>query len=455
MRATGALIIALLVTSILCKAQDTMYMYKSGSVLNKQALASIDSIVFYKAITGSIAVLTTGLISNITATTAICGGNITSDGGLPITARGVCWSTATNPTIALSTKTSDGYGTGGFISSIVGLTVGTKYYVRAFATNSAGTTYGSEVTFTTGVSSYDDPHKDEYYIEYYENGIYHKLNWGKVTSWQFFNNLPIRATGGCLPTYHSYSSGPTLYTSALPAYTIFSLQINRQGFSSLPEVGVYQISRSTEDTIFHSGNSGNCDLIIDGAGYGCDLGDKDSYIKVNITEVKVDQDLGLEKRGYYKGEFDAILYFAPAFGVYQKRVITGGRFMAPIGNIENASLNGSAPPAFDRFAALTTGKWYWRPMVEDSIFNQDYGFFPCNLDDYWVFRVDGTMDCRDGGIQCEPHYSGIEYWDNISWVFENNQNIINLESGALRLQIVELSDSILDFGSGFRLAHGN
>jgi hypothetical protein len=101
--------------------------------------------------TGSLATLTTLAISNITQNSASGGGNITSDGGLPITARGVCWSTSTNPTIELSTKTSDGSGTGGFISSLVGLTVGTKYYVRAFAINSAGTAYGYEVTFTIGV----------------------------------------------------------------------------------------------------------------------------------------------------------------------------------------------------------------------------------------------------------------------------------------------------------------
>src|SRR6185369_1942844 len=70
--------------------------------------------------------LTTASVSAITATTAICGGEITSDGGGPITARGVCWSTATRPTIADS-KTSDGDGTGQFSSSLVDLTDGTTY----------------------------------------------------------------------------------------------------------------------------------------------------------------------------------------------------------------------------------------------------------------------------------------------------------------------------------------
>lgn len=76
------------------------------------------------------------------------GGDITSDGGSPITARGVVWDTKSNPTIELSTKTNDfGTGLGAFISNITGLTAKTLYYVRSYATNSAGTGYGNELTF--------------------------------------------------------------------------------------------------------------------------------------------------------------------------------------------------------------------------------------------------------------------------------------------------------------------
>jgi uncharacterized protein (TIGR02145 family) len=94
-------------------------------------------------------VLTTTAVTDILQTTAISGGNITSQGGSSVTARGVCWSLATAPTIALTTKTSDGPGTGSFSSSLTGLTAGTKYYVRAYATNSGNTGYGNEVSFTT------------------------------------------------------------------------------------------------------------------------------------------------------------------------------------------------------------------------------------------------------------------------------------------------------------------
>jgi hypothetical protein len=97
----------------------------------------------------TIPTVTTSTVTSIMSTTANSGGNITSDGGASVTARGVVWSTSQNPTIALSTKTIDGTGTGNFSSAISGLTANTTYYLRAYATNSAGTAYGNEITFTT------------------------------------------------------------------------------------------------------------------------------------------------------------------------------------------------------------------------------------------------------------------------------------------------------------------
>jgi uncharacterized protein (TIGR02145 family) len=92
--------------------------------------------------------ITTTAVSGITTTTATSGGNITSDGGSPVTARGICWSTSADPLISGS-HTTNGTGTGSFTSSITGLAANTKYYVRAYAVNSIGTAYGNEVTFTT------------------------------------------------------------------------------------------------------------------------------------------------------------------------------------------------------------------------------------------------------------------------------------------------------------------
>ena len=90
----------------------------------------------------------TGVASDIAATSATCGGNITDDGGAAVTYRGVCWSTSQNPTIA-NAHTSDGTDTGSFTSNITGLTPNTTYYVRAYATNFEGTSYGQEMSLHT------------------------------------------------------------------------------------------------------------------------------------------------------------------------------------------------------------------------------------------------------------------------------------------------------------------
>lgn len=97
---------------------------------------------------GSKPTLTTNVVTNIGDFSATSGGYISSDGSAAITSKGVCWSTNHNPTISDS-KTTDGTGNSDFNSIITNLVVNTTYYVRAYATNSAGTGYGNEVTFIT------------------------------------------------------------------------------------------------------------------------------------------------------------------------------------------------------------------------------------------------------------------------------------------------------------------
>ena len=92
--------------------------------------------------------VTTTIVTNVTSTTATSGGNVTDDGGATVTARGVCWSTSPDPTID-DNKTTDGNGTGAFTSQLTNLTHSTTYYMRAYATNSEGTSYGEQKYFTT------------------------------------------------------------------------------------------------------------------------------------------------------------------------------------------------------------------------------------------------------------------------------------------------------------------
>lgn len=97
--------------------------------------------------TYNIPTLSTTALSAQTSTGATSGGNITNAGGATILSRGVCWGTSSVPTIALTTKTADGSGTGTFVSAITGLTPGAQYYIRAYATNRFGTNYGNEILY--------------------------------------------------------------------------------------------------------------------------------------------------------------------------------------------------------------------------------------------------------------------------------------------------------------------
>ena len=93
-------------------------------------------------------VTTTSEVTDITVSSAKCGGEVTFDGNVSVTARGICWNTTGNPTIE-DNKTTNGKGVGSFTSQIPDLVPATQYYVRAYATNEVGTAYGEEVTFTT------------------------------------------------------------------------------------------------------------------------------------------------------------------------------------------------------------------------------------------------------------------------------------------------------------------
>jgi uncharacterized protein (TIGR02145 family) len=97
---------------------------------------------------GELPTLSTNLPKEIAITSVLSGGSISSDGGAAITTKGVCWSLDVDPEISDS-KTNDGSGNGKFNSRIEGLSGGTTYHIRAYATNSIGTSYGSDMSFMT------------------------------------------------------------------------------------------------------------------------------------------------------------------------------------------------------------------------------------------------------------------------------------------------------------------
>ena len=99
-----------------------------------------------------LATVTTGALSAVSYTTATGGGTVVSDHGAPVTSRGICWATTPAPTTAGTCSTEAG-GLGTFTAGLTGLAAGTTYYVRAYAVNGGGTSYGNEVSFTTLATS--------------------------------------------------------------------------------------------------------------------------------------------------------------------------------------------------------------------------------------------------------------------------------------------------------------
>jgi uncharacterized protein (TIGR02145 family) len=93
-------------------------------------------------------ILTKADLSGVTTSSVIIGGNISSDGGSQVIERGVCWSNSQNPTISDNKKTN-GSGSGVFQVNVSGLTSNTSYYMRTYATNSLGISYGNELNFKT------------------------------------------------------------------------------------------------------------------------------------------------------------------------------------------------------------------------------------------------------------------------------------------------------------------
>ena len=172
--------------------------------------------------------VTTTVVSNITGTTAIGGGNVTSDGGVTVTTRGVCWSTSHNPTVNDS-HTTDGSGMGSFTSNITGLISSTTYYVRAYATNSVGTAYGDEVSFTTVTSSVGNdgqPCQGTPTLTDIDGNVYNTVQIGNQC-WMKENLRTTRyANGASIPIGEQYSNSDPYYYN----YSSSPIPLEQRGY---------------------------------------------------------------------------------------------------------------------------------------------------------------------------------------------------------------------------------
>lgn len=139
--------------------------------------------------------VTTGTVSGVTSHSAICSGNVTADGGSSVTTRGICWSTAPNPTINSNTATN-GSGLGSFSCEMTDLQNNTTYYVRAYAKNSTGVSYGTERTFKTELLPTFQYGGYTYYVAPDPGNI---MLWNDANS--YCNNLTVYGLSGWrLPT---------------------------------------------------------------------------------------------------------------------------------------------------------------------------------------------------------------------------------------------------------------
>ena len=125
------------------------YVFSSENVYVPKALFKKQHSQDFGVKKAALPTVTTNEIYSTTLNSAICGGNVSNDGGIPVMERGVVWSTSSGPTFDMGTKTMDSTGLGTYRSMISGLIPNTTYYVRAYATNGVGTAYGNELTFKT------------------------------------------------------------------------------------------------------------------------------------------------------------------------------------------------------------------------------------------------------------------------------------------------------------------
>jgi len=234
--------------------------------------------------------ITTTAVTNIAPLSAKSGGNILSDGGASITARGVCWSTSAHPTTS-NFKTSDSIGTGSFTSTLTPLASQTLYYVRAYATNSYGTAYGNEITFTASTANtITDIDGNVYPYVVIGNQTWMASNLrtshfnngdpitNGLTGFDWWTNTPASGLGGTIPAY-TFPNGDSSTNNAYgKLYNINAVTDSRNAcpmgwhVSTFNDWDTLLVNQGMAQADINNGNPGNIGAkLLEGGSSGLNL----------------------------------------------------------------------------------------------------------------------------------------------------------------------------------------
>ena len=320
------------------------------------------------------------------------------------------------------------------------------------------------VVYTTHslyASKYVDPYANEYFFEYYINGTY--ITWKNrfVDSWPLSarQNYQPAKSGNCGPSDNFLFTEINFSNPNAEIPIMATLRIRTRGYDRIPELGSYYLANSTSD------QDRTCNFTVLNrplkTAFTCD--GENSYVRINITEVKILSGAGKQRRGYYKGTFSAILYSGnpDVFSVPPTpgtRVpFASGSFMLPIGgyddgggsHVESVELKGEGDPQVfsKKTLLLTSDIWFiYSEASHEGTELWSQFLEPCETDDYVRYMTNGTATVSSGATSCKTACDAC--YGNTHWIFTDNETKIQIAAapvtpGGGSVDIIELTETTL------------
>jgi pectin methylesterase-like acyl-CoA thioesterase len=239
--------------------------------------------------------IVTNAVTNSVNTSATGNGAISAWGGSTISDRGICWSTSPHPTLSTAIDyNSAGAGSEGtFTAPIGGLTLGTTYYVSAYATNSSGTSYGADVTFNTPTAQ-----PDVYKLVRQGGTIGLDCNYTTITA--AFNDVPLNYTGH----WFIYVAEGTYYEKPLLASgKINVVLIGQNRDRTILTYDDYAGNGRTTNGVLSNGTNTSYSVAIDAADFQAQnitfQNSYDGYWPGNVSSQSVALRVNGDRQSYY------------------------------------------------------------------------------------------------------------------------------------------------------------